>query len=405
MKTISTKQHILENLTPANTTQAEEALAFINLLEFPTRKDEDWKYTRVNKIIKQSYKQKLETTGIDISSYEKNLFKAHNIFVINGVFSEKYSSPIQGVTIEAISEETEHYNSLANNQGEVFTAINTAYNSGGVSIRIHKNELVQLPIHIINIITEDNIIANNRTLIVAEPFSKSKIVQTFITKEAKNTFTNSVTELVVKDNSSIELSIIENEKKNSSIILTTQALQLKNSTLKINTVTSRQDFVRNGINVEVKEENCSTFLNGVFTPNSKEHIDNHTRVDHIAPNCMSSEIYKGVLYDNSTAVFNGKVIVHQDAQKIEAYQKNNNVLLSDNATMNAKPELEIYADDVKCSHGTTTGQFDNEAVFYLQTRGISEQTAKQMLVDAFTDEVFDEFEDENIVEYIKTFIY
>ena len=401
MNTIS-KQHILEHLTPANTKQAEESLAFISLMEFPTRKDEDWKYTRVNKIIKQNYQQKFELEDIDVSIYTENSFEAVEIFIINGVFSEKHSSPIDGISIESISDNTEYYNSLANNQEEIFTAINTAYNTGGIAIRIHKNKQIKLPIHIINIITEDNIIANNRTLIVAEPFSKSTIVQTFITENVKHTFTNSVTELITQENSSVELTIIENEKENSSIILTTQALQHQDSTLKINTVTKRQDFARNGINVEVKGENCSTFLNGVYTPIEKEHIDNHTRVDHIAPNCMSSEIYKGVLYDKSTAVFNGKVIVHQDAQKIEAYQKNNNVLLSDNATMDAKPELEIYADDVKCSHGTTTGQFDNEAVFYLQTRGISEQTAKQMLVDAFTDEVFDEFENENIVRYIKS---
>ncbi len=402
MKTISTKQHILEHLTPANTKQAEESLAFIGLLEFPTRKDEDWKYTRVNKIVKQSYQQKFEVEHIDVSKYTKNSLEAVDVFIINGVFSKKHSSPIDGVSIESISDNTEYYNSLANNQEEIFTAINTAYNTRGIAIRIHKNKELKLPIHIINIVTEDKIIANNRTLITTEPFSKSTIVQTFITENTKHTFTNSVTELITQENSSVELTIIENEKENSSIILTTQALQLKDSTLKINTVPKRQDFARNGINVEVKGENCSTFLNGVFTPKEKEHIDNHTRVDHIAPNCMSSEIYKGVLYDKSTAVFNGKVIVHQDAQKIEAYQKNNNVLLSDNATMDAKPELEIYADDVKCSHGTTTGQFNNEAVFYLQSRGISEQTAKQMLVDAFTDEVFDEFENKEVVEFLKS---
>jgi Fe-S cluster assembly protein SufD len=160
-------------------------------------------------------------------------------------------------------------------------------------------------------------------------------------------------------------------------------------------------LVRNNLNIDVNGQNCETHLNGAYLLKNKQHVDNHSIVDHKVPNCESHELYKGVIDDNSTAVFNGKVFVRPDAQKINAFQSNGNVLLSDSASINSKPELEIYADDVKCSHGSTTGQLDEEAVFYLRARGLSEKSARHLMVAAFIGDVLDKITNENV----KTFTH
>ncbi|MEY3425976.1 MAG: Fe-S cluster assembly protein SufD, partial [Bacteroidota bacterium] len=158
-------------------------------------------------------------------------------------------------------------------------------------------------------------------------------------------------------------------------------------------------LVRNNLNIGVKGVNCTTHLNGIYLLKENQHVDNHTIVDHCAPNCESHELYKGVMDDSSTAVFNGKVFVRKDSQKINAFQSNANVLLSDSATINSKPELEIYADDVKCSHGSTTGQLDDEAIFYLRARGISEKSARHLMVSAFIGDVLGKIENEKVLEF------
>ena len=159
-------------------------------------------------------------------------------------------------------------------------------------------------------------------------------------------------------------------------------------------------MVRNNLNIEVNGENCYTHLNGMYLLIENQHVDNHTLVDHKKPHCESHELYKGVVNDKATAVFNGKVFVRKDAQKINAFQSNANVLLSDDATINSKPELEIYADDVKCSHGSTTGQLDEEAVFYLRARGLSEKSARKLMITAFIDDVIEKTENEEVKSFI-----
>lgn len=405
--TMTISHPILENLKQSNINAeiTNSALDILDKSSFPTRKTEDWKYTRVNKLLKQEYIQKEANSDFNASDYIDESLDAINVFVVNGHYSTSLSdtNKTDGLFIEKISKNNVNYNTIVNIEENIFSAINTAYVNDGLSISVQKNTKIKQPIHIININTENNVFANPRTLIVVEQSSELEIIQTFVTNNVENTFTNALTEVLVKENAKCIITKVENEGEKCSIISTDEIKQLNDSALQINTITKRQAFVRNGLNIAVDGQNCSTYLNGAYAPIKGEHIDNHTRVDHLQPNCMSSEIYKGVLNDKSTGVFNGKVIVHVDAQKIEAYQKNNNVLISDNATMNAKPELEIFADDVKCSHGTTTGQFDEEAIFYLQARGISKNTAKQMLVEAFMDEVYNEIENESIRSFVKSF--
>ena len=179
------------------------------------------------------------------------------------------------------------------------------------------------------------------------------------------------------------------QKGESYQISTEQAYQLKDSNFTINTITLQGTLVRNNLNIEVDAEGCETNLNGIYLGEGKNHTDNHTIVDHLKPNCNSNEVYKGILDDNSVGVFNGKVFVRPDAQKTNAFQQNNNILLTDDAVINSKPELEIYADDVKCSHGSTIGQLDDEAIFYLQARGVSKRSAINMMITAFVKDALD----------------
>jgi Fe-S cluster assembly protein SufD len=182
------------------------------------------------------------------------------------------------------------------------------------------------------------------------------------------------------------------------------ARQDKDATLTINTLTLSGNLVRNDVHVKVAGQNAETNLNGAYILKNNQLVDNHTVVDHLVAHCQSNELYKGVLYDKSTAVFNGKVFVRPDAQKINAFQSNANVLLSDDASVNSKPELEIYADDVKCSHGSTTGQLDESAVFYLRARGLSEKSAKELLVSAFISDVLNKIENKEVLEFTNTFL-
>jgi Fe-S cluster assembly protein SufD len=192
------------------------------------------------------------------------------------------------------------------------------------------------------------------------------------------------------------------ENDESFHIATDQVHQERDSYFKINTITLSGKLVRNNLNILVDGENCETNLNGAFLLQDGQLVDNHTIVDHLKPNCNSNELYKGVLNGKSIGVFNGKVFVRQNAQKINAFQSNANVLLSEDASMNSKPELEIYADDVKCSHGSTTGQMDEEAIFYLRTRGISDQSARALMTQAFIGDVLNQIDSEEVRSYIES---
>ena len=388
-----------------------QAFELLKGLEFPNRKTEDWRYTSVKKIIKKKYVQLNEAEQVDLSNEIVPSLDAYNIVLVNGVYSKTLSDanfPDELVIDTFPNAMEEHvslihstFNLIAKNKEEVFTAINTSYFNEGIFIHIPEKVKLEKPVHIIHVNTKSSVISNVRLLIVADSFSEVSVVQSFGSVNAIECLTNSVVEVFVEENANVVLDKVQFEEPNNSLICTVQVNQKSNSTFKINTATVSGDFVRNGVNIDVDGENCTSEMNGLYMQKGIQHVDNHTKVTHLKPNCTSFELYKGVLRDKSTGVFNGKVIVEVDAQKIEAYQQNKNIILSREATMNAKPELEIFADDVKCSHGTTTGQFDDEAIFYLQTRGISKESAKSLLVEAFADEVLDKVDSDDLRIWIK----
>ena len=205
-------------------------------------------------------------------------------------------------------------------------------------------------------------------------------------------FSNIATEIILKENAVVNFNIFQGQGDNSFHLNNTKIHQHSNSRFKCNTITLCGELVRNDLNIEHKGEGCETTLNGLYMPDKKQHFDNHVFVNHAKPHCVSNQMYRGVIDNKASAVFLGKVLVTPDAQKTDANQSNKNILLSDTAIVNSKPQLEIYADDVKCSHGSTTGQLDKEALFYMQARGISFEYARIMLLNAFASEVTKQLE-------------
>ncbi|KJS07010.1 MAG: hypothetical protein VR77_02670 [Flavobacteriales bacterium BRH_c54] len=381
----------------------------LNELDFPTSKTEYWKYTRVGKIVNNTY-----TLGqpekIDVSNFLIPNLDAQVLVIINGHVVADLSdfTSVDGITLTSLSHAKKqnfeglkkHFNQFTQDKKEIFLAFNNAFHTDGIYLEVAKNKIVEKPFHIINITTGNNTISLSRNLFVANAGSQVKIIESFINVGGEKNFNNHVSEFFVAENTHLEYNKIQDKKENNFSIATEQVYQDANSNFTINTAIFNGALVRNNLNIEVDASNCETNLNGLYLGKNKDHIDNHTVVDHKKPHCNSNEVYRGVLDDESTGVFNGKVFVRQDAQITNAFQQNNNILLSDNATANSKPELEIYADDVKCSHGSTTGQIDEEAIFYLQSRGISKKGALKLMINAFAKDALERISIETLHEYI-----
>ncbi len=393
--------------SPIDSVEVKNALTQVSEREFPQRKTEDWRYAKLGKILNKNYQFDANEVK-DISAFLIPDLEADLVVLVNGFYNEQWSNikSLDGVTILPIEKASQldafknHFNVLAKESQEIFTSINTAYNQGGVFVEVAKNIQVERPIFILNINAGNGVISNARNLIVVAQSSELKVIQRYVTQNGTENFNNALTEVFVKQNAKVTIEKIQDFSEFDRQVCTEEIHQEKDSNFVINTFTLSGGFVRNGLNIKVDGTNCYSEMNGLFIGKGEQFIDNHTRIDHLKSNCISSELYKGILKDSATGVFNGKVIVHKDAQVIEAYQQNKNVLLSDTATMNTKPELEIFADDVKCSHGTTTGQFDEEAIFYLQARGISKNAAKEMLIGAFANEVIEKISIDAVKDFV-----
>ena len=392
-------------------TNAKKAL---ENLEFPTSKTEYWKYTRIGKIINKTYgiQHEVSDSNIDTSSYLIPELDANIVVLVNGFFRPDLSKieTENGLKINSLKEVInqsdsfikDHLGEIAKAEKELFIALNTLCFTDGVYVDLDKNAVIEKPIHIINITNSDNLITNTRTIVKAHDNSSVKIIESFVNLQGEESFTNNVSEFFLNPNSNVEYNKIQNKAGESYQISSEQVYQRKDSNFTINTMTLQGTLVRNNLNIEVHGEGCETNLNGIYLGEAKNHIDNHTIVDHLKPNCNSNEVYKGILDDNSVGVFNGKVFVRRDAQKTNAFQQNNNILLTDDAVINSKPELEIYADDVKCSHGSTIGQLDDEAIFYLRARGVSKRSAINMMITAFVKDALERVSIPELKNYIET---
>ena len=392
--------------TPASLDEIrKDALQTLSNLDFPTNKHEEWKYTDITKALKKNFDFNRYSTAPAYTREQLDPFKypgmdANYLVFINGKFSGElsdYSSLGQSILIENLTVAfdqnhsliREHFAKHAEFQKDFFNALSTAFTEDGVFIRIFDGAIIERPIVFLMISdsTNGNTVAQPRNLICVGKNCKAILIENYISVGDNPQFTNAVSELVLDENSFVDYYKLQNEKENTYHVGTTQVYQSRNSNFSSTTVTTNGGVIRNNLNIKLDGEGAEATMYGLYLLNGKTHVDNHTAVDHAQPKALSNELYKGVMNGKSTGVFNGKIYVRKDAQKTNAFQSNRNVLLSDDASINTKPQLEIWADDVKCSHGATTGQIDEEALFYLQSRGISKDKAKALLMTAFASEI------------------
>ena len=373
-------------------------------LGFPTKKLEAWKYTSLNPILKNDFcilpNKEVSVDLAEVRKYFISDIDSYKVIFIDG----KYSSFLSETTHDTIDVclmsaaltkpkykvvIENYFNKIAKQDN--LTSLNTAFAKEGAYIYIPKNVEVQKPIQIINLTTGAEVatMMQPRNLIVVEENAHVQIIERHQSLNSNAVLSNVVTEVFVGRNATVDYYKIQNDNLNASLVDNTYIEQKTNSEVSVHTFSFGGNITRNNLNFYQRGEHINSILKGITIIEEKQHVDHHTLVHHIEPNCESHQDYKGIYDERSTGVFNGKVIVEKEAQKTNAYQQNNNVLISDKATVNAKPQLEIFADDVKCSHGCTIGQLDDDALFYMQQRGIPKKEGKALLMYAFANTVLD----------------
>ena len=340
-----------------------------------------------------------------------------NILVfINGAYSKKFSkiiSPETQIEIKPLWDAfqsgdefvSQHFNTLINSESDSFAALNTAFWQEGMYLKIPSKARVEKPVFLLHIndAIQEQVIAHTRLFISIGEQSEFTLIEKFDSVGSNQILQTFSEEIFLKENSSLEYYKIQNDK-GASQVCNTAIHQSDSSKVNAYTLTMAGQIIRNNFNIEIDGKNCESHFNGLYILNGNTIADNHTVVDHKQPNSYSNELYKGIMDDNSKGVFNGKIYVRPQAQKTNAFQSNRNILIADTATIDTKPQLEIWADDVKCSHGCTTGQLDEEALFYLQSRGISKRSAQAMLLYAFAADVIETMKNEVVKNYFDSLI-
>ncbi|MBC8265372.1 MAG: Fe-S cluster assembly protein SufD [Flavobacteriales bacterium] len=348
---------------------------------FPTIKDEDWKYTSLKKIITEDFSIENKVGNVsdsDITNHSLG-FENQLIFVDGKLIS---SPKIKGLTIDGFTDfESRNNNAIMN--------LNASICNNGFSITIDKNIVIEEIIEILFFTTTKNNFSQYRNQITVGENSEIKFVEKIQNLNNSTSFVNYFTQINCDKNTNVEFNKIQNNTSNSILIDNVDVYQKSDSTCAVNTLIFGGNFTRNNLNFEQNGSNCESNMNGVSVLDNNQFADNHTFVDHKSAHCRSNEMYKGVYLGKSKGVFNGKIMVRPNAQKIDAFQSNNNLLLSDDSSIDSKPQLEIYADDVKCSHGCTIGQLDDDALFYMRSRGIGIEEAKAVLTYAFASEAIE----------------
>lgn len=398
-----------------------DALAKFQQLGFPDRKSEAYKYTQITKVLEKNF----EFTGVPVtSSWSKaecqekfySVDTANHLVFIDGQFSEAYSlivSSSESLKIRSLTELSpqehpeilEHLGKTKSIDQDSFALLNLALFNQGLYIKTEKNSDCQ-DTFIYNFVSanEASTISYPRILVYAETGSRLKVYEKTFVKGDFNNLSIGILESVVKANAEVRYTKLQHYESTQHAVEGIYATQAKDSRFYTNTFSFKGALIRNNVYINVDGENCEAHMNGLYQLSGKSHVDNNTSVDHLKPNSYSNELYKGILDENSRGIFNGKIYVRPDAQKTNAFQSNNNILLTDTATVNTKPQLEIWADDVKCSHGCTTGQLDAEAIFYLRSRGIEKNQAKALMLNAFANEALTELQNDLIKEEVESII-
>ena len=395
------------------------AISKFSELGFPTPRHEDWKYTNVTPMLEHKFKLPTETAKVPgevLRDFAFDKLKENLVVFINGFFSEELSkidlnsddiivSSLRKAMVNHSDLVNKHLGRYASFEDESFTALNTAFTNDGTFIFVPDNKVIEDPIHLINISTGNaELVSYPRNLFIAGENSQVKIIESFHSLSDTTYFNNLVTEVFVGERAIVDHIKLQEESTNAFHISNSQVQQEKGSVYTTVNIDLGGGLVRNNLTILLNDEHCESHLFGFYLGQGTQHIDNHTFIDHAKPHCFSNELYKGILDDKARGVFNGKIIVRPDAQKTNALQSNKTLLLTNDASINAKPQLEIFADDVKCTHGATIGQLDDEAMFYLRARGIGEEMAGAMLRHAFISDVLENIKIEPIREWMDAHI-
>ncbi|HED06250.1 MAG TPA: Fe-S cluster assembly protein SufD [Ignavibacteria bacterium] len=398
----------------------KKAIRSFEDLNFPTTHDEEWKYTNIAPLLMHNFIPSGKATNLSKGDITKFLFDDLNgslLVFVNGYYVNELSdlrNLPKGVVVQnfasALKENysivQKYYGKYADYKNHIFTALSTAFIKDGAFIYVSDGKILNDPIHLLFITStkNDKILVQPRNLFVAGKNSQFKILEHYVSLDEDTYFTNSVTEIFTDENAIVDHIKLQEESKKAFHIARMEVNQEKSSNFTSHLISLGGGIARNDINSRFNDEGGECMLNGLFLTSGTQLFDVHSMIDHAKPLCNSHEHYKGILDDKSRGVFNGKVMVRRDAQKTNAFQENNNILLSTEALINTKPQLEIFADDVKCSHGATIGQLDADSMFYLKSRGIPEDIARGILIHAFASDVIKYIKIDPIRNYLENIL-
>jgi Fe-S cluster assembly protein SufD len=396
----------------------KNALSKFNELGFPTTRHEEWKYTNIAPIAKEQFKPVSKNNQGRISSelvkrFTYGKFDCYLLVFVDGILSPELSrvddlprnakvESLAQALVSGFDTVRHHFSRYASYEQDAFTALSTAFVYDGAFIHIPDNTVLDKPIHLLFLSSDrsEPYVAYPRNLIVAGKNSVATVLETFAGTENVRYLTNTVTEIYVDEYAVLDHYKIQEESEKAYHISSMYVYHNRKSTFSSNSVSLGGLITRNNPTAILDAEGVESTLNGLYLGSGKQLIDNHTTIDHAKPYCNSHELYKGILDGHAHGVFNGKIFVRLDAQKTDAKQTNQALLLSDNASIDTKPQLEIFADDVKCTHGATIGQLDENALFYLRSRGIEKELARDILTYAFAGDVIDRIKIKNVRDYL-----
>jgi Fe-S cluster assembly protein SufD len=368
-----------------------------------------YRYTSLQKLFEPGYTMQMQPSDVDFNLEDIFNCDVPNLqtrleIILNGFYkvngtalTEMENGIIIGSFAEALRKYPElvkeYYAKDARIKNDSLVALNTAFAIDGLFIYVPRGQVLEYPIQVVHLpMTGIDTMLHYRSLFIMEENTSAEVIVCDHTLSPFRFLTNAVTEVYAGKGARFHYSRIQNEHLNSNLLTNLFIHQEADSAVRSNTITLHGGLIRNNTNVLLNAEGCSNETYGLFMSDKNQHIDNYVNIDHAKPNCTSTQLFKGILDDQSTGAFNGRILVRQDAQKTLAYQTNNNILMSDEARMNSKPQLEIYADDVRCSHGATTGQLDEDALFYMQSRGIPRKEARLLMLYAFAHEVIEKIQ-------------
>ena len=407
--------------TPVVNSHRDKSFKSFQKLGIPSDRNEDYKYTNIQPFLRGTFEfnfihQDVEAQLDDVFRCDVSDLDSYSVYMINGWYSKKNklaNSLPKGVIFGSIAEAFDkhpelvdkYYGRSAKVERDGFTALNGMFAQDGVFIYIPKSVVLDKPLQIVNILTGDSDkVVFQRNLVVMEENSQAKVLICDHTLTPSKFVVNSVTEVFAAENAVLDYYTLQNQHNLTTQVAGVFVEQKSSSTVMTNNLTLHAGISRINIYYKLDGEHCESFLYGLYVTDKNQHVDNFSLIDHAKPNCTSTELFKGVMDDRATGAFTGRVLVRKDAQNTNAYQSNNNILLNDLARISTRPQLEIYADDVKCSHGATVGQLDDDAMFYLRSRGISEEESRVLLMYAFAYEVIDKIKVEPLKEQIRDLV-